>query len=228
MIDKCKRFIRPRVALEELATLKGKQLEFNSLAEMQTIRSREIPDAVHVLYYDQVITYGQTNERANKVATYLKEKGVTKGDVVMTMILNAPEIYYTLFGAQKLGAIAGAINYMLKAPEIAYVLEDSRPKVVFVGSEYMEEFAKGYEESHHKPIVVEVVTGIDHGAHISEGTLGNILVQYPADECLVPQALDDPLPAPLFFGHHRPAQGDSHVQPERVYHLQGQRRKRCQ
>jgi hypothetical protein len=70
MIDKSRRFTRPRVALEELATLKGKQLEFNSLAEMQTIRSREIPDAVHVLYYDEVITYGQTNERANKIANY--------------------------------------------------------------------------------------------------------------------------------------------------------------
>lgn len=192
MIDKSKRFIRPRVALDECVTLKGKQLEFNSLAEMQTIRSREIPDAVHVLYYDEVITYGQTNERANKVANYLKEKGVAKGDIVMIMILNAPEIYYTLFGTQKLGAIAGAINYMLKAPEIAYVLEDSRPKVVFVGSEYMEEFAKGYQLSHHKPIVVEVVTGINHGADIAGGTLEDILVQYPADECLVPQGLDDP------------------------------------
>jgi long-chain acyl-CoA synthetase len=108
------------------------------------------------------------------------------------MVLNSPDIYYTMFGAQKLGAIAGGINYMLKGPEIAYVLEDSRPKVAFVGSEYMEEFAKGWQLSTHKPVVVEVVTGIDHGAHISETTLKEILAKYPSTECLVPQKLDDP------------------------------------
>jgi long-chain acyl-CoA synthetase len=144
MIDRSKRYVRPQLAVEDIVTLKGKRLSFDSVAEMLTIRAQEIHDAVHVLFYDEVITYAQTNERANKVARYLKEKGVVKGDIVSVMVLNSPEIYYTMFGAQKLGAIAGAINYMLNGPEIAYVLEDSKPKVAFVGSEYMEEFARGW------------------------------------------------------------------------------------
>jgi long-chain acyl-CoA synthetase len=98
-----------------------------------------------------------------------------------------------MFGAQKLGAVAGAVNYMLKGPEIAYVLEDSKPKVAFVGSEYMAEFARGWEQSAHKPVVIEVVTGIDHGVAIAEGTLKEILERYPTTECLVPQSLDDPV-----------------------------------
>jgi long-chain acyl-CoA synthetase len=192
MIDKSKRFVRPTIALEDAATLKGKRIQFDSMAEMLTVRAQEIPDTVHVLYDDEVMTYAQTNERANRVANYLKEKGVVKGDTVSVMVLNSPEIYYTMFGAQKLGAIAGAVNYMLKGPEIAYVLEDSKPKAAFVGSEYMAEFARGWELSRHKPIVVEVVTGIDHGATIAEGTLKTILDQYPAAECFVPQAPADP------------------------------------
>ena len=192
MIDKSKRFARPTFPLEKAETLTGKRIHFDSMAEMLSIRAREIPDAVHVLYYDEVITYAQTNERANRVANYLKEKGVTKGDVVSVMVLNSPEIYYTMFGAQKLGAIAGGINYMLKGPEIAYVLEDSKPKVAFVGSEYMEEFARGWSASQHKPIVIEVLTEVNHSAAIAEGTLKEILRQYPTDECLVPQTLDDP------------------------------------
>jgi long-chain acyl-CoA synthetase len=159
---------------------------------MLTERAREIPDAVHVYYYDEVITYAQTNERANRVANYLREKGVVKGDRVSVMVLNSPEIYYTMFGAQKLGAIAGSINYMLKGPEIAYVLEDSRPKVAFVGSDYMAEFSRGWELSSHKPIVVEVETGIDHNSTIAERSLKDILSSYPSNECLVPQSPDDP------------------------------------
>jgi long-chain acyl-CoA synthetase len=192
MIDRSKRYIRTYMRLDELATLRGKRLEFDSMAEMVVVRAREIPNAPLVYYYDDVITYRQVNDRANSVAHYLQEKGVKKGDIVSVMVLNSPDIYYTMFGAQKLGAIAGGINYMLKGPEIAYALKDSRPRVAFVGSEYMEEFAKGWQLSTHKPVVVEVVTGIDHEAHISETTLKEILAKYPSTECLVPQKPDDP------------------------------------
>ena len=43
-----------------------------------------------------------------------------------------------------------------------------------------------------KPIVIEVVTDVDHGADIASGTLQEILDRYPSDECLVPQKPDDP------------------------------------
>jgi long-chain acyl-CoA synthetase len=133
----------------------GKKKYFNSVAEMIATRARELADKVFVYYYDEEVTYAQLNERCNRVANFLKEKGVIKGDIVSIMVLNSPECYYTTFGAQKLGAVAGQINYMLMPPEIAYVLDDSQPKLVFVGSEYMTTFAKGYALARHKPIVVE-------------------------------------------------------------------------
>lgn len=193
MIDRSKRIERELVSLESLQMLKGRQLSFTSTSEMIVTRSREIPDKPLVLYYDEVVTYAQTNQRANRVANFLKEKGVRQGDIVSTMVLNAPEVYYTMFGVQKLGAIAGAINYMLKGPEIAYVLEDSKPKVVFVGSDYMDDFAAGLAASSHKPIIVEVVTDVAHSADIAELTLEEVLGRYPDDECLTAQALDDPI-----------------------------------
>jgi len=194
MIDRSKRFQRTYVPLEQLATLKGRKLEFDSIAEMFLTRVRETPARPLVYYYDDVITYADVNNRANAVAHFLQEQGVKKGDVVSVMILNSPEIYYTMFGAQKLGAITGAVNYMLKGPEIAYVLEDSKPKVAFVGSDYMEEFAKGWNLSKHKPVVVEVVTGVAHSARISETTLEDILAKYPTEETLAGgQTLDDPV-----------------------------------
>lgn len=192
MIDRSKRFQRPKLPLEEVSMLEGMRLEFNSIAEMFTVRAQEIPDRPYVLFYDDVITYAQTNDRSNKVGNYLKENGVAKGDIVSYMILNSPEVYYTMYGAQKLGAVVGSINYLLKAPEIAYLLEDCKPKVVFISSEFMTEFAKGWELSKHKPIVVEVETGVPHNAAIATTTLKNIMEKYLADECLVPQSPDDP------------------------------------
>ena len=193
MSDSANRVERAVYPLEELDSFKdGKRLYFDGIAEMFTARAQEIPDKPFVLYYDQVITYAEVNERSNRVAGYLKEMGVKKGDVVSVMVLNSPEVYYTMFGAQKLGAIAGAVNYMLKGPEIAHVLDDSRPKVAFVSSEFMKDFAAGYGMASHRPVVVEVFTGIDHGTNIAEQKLADILAQYPADEALVPLAPDDP------------------------------------
>lgn len=182
----------PIVELEEQPYLKGKRLEFDSMAEMITVRAQENPDTIHVKFYDQRITYRQTNERSNQVANFLKEKGVVQGDIVSVMVMNSPEVYYTMFGTQKLGAIAGAVNYMLKGPEIAYVLDDSQPKVAFVSSEFMAEFARGWELASNKPLVVEVVTDVDHGTKVATLTLAEILKTYPTDEALVPQKPDDP------------------------------------
>ena len=192
MIDRSQRIIRELVPLEQVPMLQGKQIHFQNIAEMVVARAREIPDSPMVYYYDQVITYAQINRRANRVAHFLKAKGVGRGDIVSTMVLNAPEICYTMFGTQKLGAVAGAINYMLKGPEIAYVLDDSKPKVVFVGSDYMTDFAAGLAQARHQPVVVEVVTEVAHQADVAECTLSQILARYPVDECLVDQSTDDP------------------------------------
>lgn len=192
MQNQAKELNMPIRQLEDVAALKNKRLKFDSIAEMFTVRAQEIPNRIHVIYYGQKISYAQTNERANKVANYLKEKGINKGDVVSLMILNSPEIYYVMFGAQKLGAVAGMINFALMGPEIAHVLDDSKPKVVFVGSEFMDVFSKGYDQAIHKPIVVEVKTEAAHHSEITEQTLSDILDKYPADEALAPQQPDDP------------------------------------
>lgn len=178
--------------IEDNKLLKGKQTEFQSMAELITTRAAEITDKPYVLFYEQTITYKQMNERANQVAHYLREMGVQKGDVVSFMILNSPDIYYVMFGTQKLGAISGGINFLLKGPEIAHILNDSKPKVVFVGSEYMKDFYEGYKLADHKPLVVEVKTGAEHGVQIAQQDLATILASYPTDNILVEQSPEDP------------------------------------
>lgn len=182
----------PVSKLEDVPALKNKRLAFDSVAEMFTARAQEIPERIHVLYNDQKITYAQINEQANKVANYLKEKGVKKGDIVSLMVANSPEIYYTMFGAQKIGAIAGVINFALVGPEIAHVLDDSKPNIAFVGSEFMASFSQACDQATHKPIIVEVKTAAEHNSDIAEHTLSEIFDQYPSDEALVQQKLDDP------------------------------------
>lgn len=191
MISKIRRYHKQCVPMETQPFFQGKRIHFDSVAEMFLTRVQEVPDNVQCYFNDEVITYAQTNERSNRVANYLKENGVQKGDICSVMVLNSPETYYSMFGIQKLGAIAGAVNYMLKGPEIAYVLDDSKPKVAFVSSGFMKDFAKGYELANHKPIVVEVEQGVEHGTNIAETTMKAIQEKYPTDEAFVPQGIND-------------------------------------
>ena len=84
MIDRSKRYLRTMYGLDSVATLQGKQIYFDSMAEMLVTRAREIPDDVLVYYYDEVITYAQTNERTNRVAITSKKKGLRR---VMSFLL---------------------------------------------------------------------------------------------------------------------------------------------
>lgn len=191
-VSNLKRITHNTIPLENLSFLRGMRTEFNSFAEMATIRAVEIPRRPYILFNDQIISYLETNERANKVANYLQTRGVKRGSIVSLFIRNAPEIFYIMFGIMKLGAIAGPINFMFQGPEIAYLLDDCQPKVVFVGSEFMATFAKGYEMANYKPNVVEVTTGIDHGANINQEQFADILKNYLAKEALVLQKPNDP------------------------------------
>ncbi len=180
------------VIQDQLPLLQGRRTAFESVAEMITIRAQEIPDSTLVRFYDQTITYAQINAQANRVANFLKNRGIGKGDVVSLLISNSPEVYIVMFGIQKLGAIAGSINFMLKGPEIAFLLDDSLPDIVFVSSEFLPEFTHGRELADHKPEVIEVKTAAGKGTDTEFEELSFILDQYPSDEALVPQKASDP------------------------------------
>ena len=181
-----------KTRLEAFPFLNLLQTEFNSVAEMIVTRAREIPDRTYVRYYDQSRTYAETNSRANRTANFLKQAGAQRGDIISLMVMNSPEIYDTMFGAQKLGCVAGLINFALKGPEIAHVLNDSKPKIAFVGSDFRDEFSKGFEIADHKPIVVEVVTEKEPVIKFAQTTLHAIQKEYSDTESLVPQKLEDP------------------------------------
>lgn len=178
--------------LESLPFIKGLQKSFSSLAEMITTRAEEIPERTHVRFENQSRTYAQTNQNANRVANFLVDAGVAKGDIVSLMIMNSPQIYDVMFGAQKIGAVACLINFASKGPEIAYALDHAHPRVVFVGKTFMADFLKGYQAATHKPIVVEVGEADASCETIARTTLVDIMAGYSAAETLVPQTPEDP------------------------------------
>lgn len=75
-------------------------------------------------------TYAELHARAQRRAAWLLEQGVGAGDRVAWQGQNEPEFFELLFACARLGAILVPINWRLAPPEVEYVIENVRPKLV--------------------------------------------------------------------------------------------------
>ena len=106
-------------------------LEFANIGEMVQTQGRRYPDRIAIRFYERDITYRELDEQSNRVASGLLRLGVRKGDRVCMLMDNSPEFYYTYFGINKIGAIAGPVNCWWQIAEIRYLLKDSGAVVLF-------------------------------------------------------------------------------------------------
>lgn len=82
-------------------------------------------------------TYCEFEAVVKRVAGMLWANGVRKGDVVSLLLPNSVEYVISYFACWHLGALAGPINSLLKAQEIAYVISNSEAKLLLVNSEFV-------------------------------------------------------------------------------------------
>ena len=90
--------------------------------------ARDRPDAVALIKGDRSVTFGEWNERANRVADALAELGLVAGDRLgMRFRLDIP--WFILQRAlQKLGVVQVAVSWKLTTSEATHILEDSGAK----------------------------------------------------------------------------------------------------
>jgi long-chain acyl-CoA synthetase len=98
--------------------------------------AEEYPDIPFLIYYDEVVTYRDLDERTTAFANALVANGVKRGDAVSFMMVNSPEFFYTLLGTQKVGAMAVPISCWWQAEEVSFLVNDCRPRVLVMDAEY--------------------------------------------------------------------------------------------
>ncbi len=82
------------------------------------------------------VTYGEFLKRVDSLSAGLAARGVGTGDRVAVLAENSLEYVYLYAAAAKLGAILLTINWRLSTEEIAHVLSDGSPKLLFVDSHH--------------------------------------------------------------------------------------------
>lgn len=87
--------------------------------------------------YRREITWGVFNEKANRFANMLIERGIKKGDKVAIIMYNCLEWLPIYFGVLKTGAIAVPFNFRYDADEIMYCVKLAEVDVIVFGPEFI-------------------------------------------------------------------------------------------
>ena len=89
------------------------------------------------LPYRREISWKIFNEKANRCAHYLLERGIRKGDKVGILMMNCLEWLPVYFGILKTGALAVPLNFRYSSDEIEYCLNLADISVLFFGPEFI-------------------------------------------------------------------------------------------
>jgi long-chain acyl-CoA synthetase len=81
---------------------------------------------------DTEVTFGELDDDSNRVARVLHERGLRFGDHVAFFMPNNDWYMKLVLAAARSGLYYTAINYHFNADEVAYILDDSDSKAVFV------------------------------------------------------------------------------------------------
>ena len=79
---------------------------------------------------DLEITYSDLEDRVRRLAVWLNENGVERGERVAFLSQNTTDIFEALFACAKLGAILVPLNWRLAIPELQFIVGDCRPRVL--------------------------------------------------------------------------------------------------
>jgi long-chain acyl-CoA synthetase len=98
----------------------------------------ERPDrpAVVIAETGETVTYGELDERSNRLANLWHERGLRKGDRVAILLENHPAYFEVVWAALRSGLYYTPINTHLTGPEIAYIVADCEARCLVTSAEF--------------------------------------------------------------------------------------------
>jgi acyl-CoA synthetase (AMP-forming)/AMP-acid ligase II len=118
-----------------------------------------VPDRVALISGDDTLTYGQLEEKANRLAHYLIDQGVKKDDKVGLYCRNRIEIVIGMVGIVKAGAILVNINFRYVEGELRYLFDNSDMVALIHERQYSPRVANVLPETPNLKTVLVVEDG---------------------------------------------------------------------
>jgi acyl-CoA synthetase (AMP-forming)/AMP-acid ligase II len=96
------------------------------------------PTKVALICGDRQVDFQTLDGRANRAANVFLELGCAERDRIAVMGYNSIESFEISNGMRKVSLLGVPVNYRLRAPEVAYVLNDSGARLAAAGPEFVD------------------------------------------------------------------------------------------
>ncbi|WP_245005046.1 AMP-binding protein [Paraburkholderia sacchari] len=113
-----------------------------NLADLLEIVAARVPQRAAFVCGAQRLTYAEIDERATRVASGLRSRGMGRGDHVGIALYNSAEYIETLFACCKIGAVPVNVNYRYVAAELEYLFSTLDFKALVYGEAFAGEVLK--------------------------------------------------------------------------------------
>ena len=88
------------------------------------------PHNVALEYFDTQVTYKDLIKKTNKVAAALKAIGAEKGEYITICMPNTPEMIYSFYAVNEIGAVANMVHPLSSEKEIEEYLNQAHSKII--------------------------------------------------------------------------------------------------
>jgi long-chain acyl-CoA synthetase len=141
--------------------------QVTTLGQLAQFNAAVRPDAEALFFEGRSTSYKEFDKFTNQVANGLLVEGLERGARVGFLGKNSDLFYQIVFGCAKAATVAVGINWRLAQQEVAFILNDSRVEVLFVGEEFWH-LAAGLQEN--VPTLKRIIS-VDEGHPHWEGFL---------------------------------------------------------
>jgi fatty-acyl-CoA synthase len=113
-----------------------------SLWHNLAVSALRYPDKTALVFFDQVLTWRQVFDRAERLAAHLREQGVQDGDRVILLMQNCPQWVVAHFAILRANAVVVPVNPMNRADELQHYITDPDARVAIAAADLAGELLK--------------------------------------------------------------------------------------
>ena len=113
------------------------------------------PDHTAIIHGKLRRNYRDFYARAQRLASALAKRGITRGDTVAVFLANTPAMLECHYGVPMTGAVLNTLNTRLDAPIIGFSLDHGEAKVVITDREFSKIMKPALAAAKAKPLVID-------------------------------------------------------------------------
>ena len=113
-----------------------------SLWDNLAISAQRYPDKAALVFFGRQTSYRALRDDTERLAAYLHSIGVRKGDRVILLMQNCPQLVLAHFAILRANAVVVPVNPMNLADELQHYIQDSEARTAIVSAELAAELAK--------------------------------------------------------------------------------------